>query len=192
MKTLDAALEAEQKVSDKYKDLAKDLEQQITILNCALEDKKKTSDQSNAIVDDLRDQILTLNKALEASKKSPSQSGVVAQEAQQLRKRRNTTRMSDIDSTEKMARSQYSGNASRTPSCTPSKGKPDVKKGSRSYEVEALLDHKCEKSTWFFLVRWKGFSTKHDEWVEESGLNCSKMLKEYREQNGLTAGAAMS
>lgn len=47
------------------------------------------------------------------------------------------------------------------------------------YEVEKLLNHKVQNGVRFYLVRWKGYSEKHDTWEKESNLNCPKMLYAY-------------
>lgn len=52
------------------------------------------------------------------------------------------------------------------------------------YEVDYLLDHKLvEKRA--FLVRWKGFDSSHDSWVEESDLQCPRILKKYKQSKRL-------
>lgn len=45
------------------------------------------------------------------------------------------------------------------------------------YEVERLMDDKMERS---YLVRWKGYSSKHDTWERESNLACPEILKRYK------------
>lgn len=47
------------------------------------------------------------------------------------------------------------------------------------YEVEKLLHHKMEGNERYFLVRWKGFSSKDDTWERESNLMCPTILKKY-------------
>lgn len=52
------------------------------------------------------------------------------------------------------------------------------------YEVDNLLDEKTiEKRT--FLVRWRGFDSSHDSWVEESNLQCPSILKKYKQSKRL-------
>lgn len=63
------------------------------------------------------------------------------------------------------------------------KNTPPVKKEDEKYEVEALLDHKRKNSEWHFLVRFKGFSDKHDLWLPEANLDCSEILAKYRKHN---------
>lgn len=46
------------------------------------------------------------------------------------------------------------------------------------YEVDKILKHKNGKERQF-LVRWKGFTAKHDTWERESNLMCPAKLKNY-------------
>lgn len=48
------------------------------------------------------------------------------------------------------------------------------------YEVEKLLNHTTESGVRFYLVRWKGYSMRHDTWEKESNLNCPKILSAYK------------
>lgn len=51
-------------------------------------------------------------------------------------------------------------------------------------EVDRLIAHKIiEKRT--YLVRWKGFGSKDDSWVEESNLQCPAVLKKYKQSKRL-------
>lgn len=52
------------------------------------------------------------------------------------------------------------------------------------YEVDYLLDHKLVESR-SFLVRWKGFDSSHDSWVEESDMQCPRILKKYKQSKRL-------
>lgn len=52
------------------------------------------------------------------------------------------------------------------------------------YEVEKLISHKDYKLR-KYLVRWKNFSAEHDSWVEESNLECKKLLNEYLKKKNL-------
>lgn len=53
------------------------------------------------------------------------------------------------------------------------------------YEVDQILKHRTGKSGRKFLVRWKGYGSKHDLWVNEKGLNCPKILNAYLKINKL-------
>lgn len=48
------------------------------------------------------------------------------------------------------------------------------------YEVECLLKDKMIRKNRVYLVRWKGFDSPHDSWVEESNLNCPVILEQYK------------
>lgn len=47
------------------------------------------------------------------------------------------------------------------------------------YEVDKLLNHTTENGVRFYLVRWKGYSMRHDTWEKESNLDCPKILSAY-------------
>lgn len=54
---------------------------------------------------------------------------------------------------------------------------------NEEFEVERILNHKFTRTRRTFLIRWKGYDSKEDEWIEESCLsNCSDMLNEYMEK----------
>lgn len=47
------------------------------------------------------------------------------------------------------------------------------------FEVHEILNHKFTKRQRKFLVRWKGYDSRHDTWEPETSLNCPKILKSY-------------
>lgn len=47
------------------------------------------------------------------------------------------------------------------------------------YEVAKLLDDKMIGKVRYFLVRWKGFTSKDDTWENESNLMCPSILSKY-------------
>lgn len=49
---------------------------------------------------------------------------------------------------------------------------------NESYDVERILDEKMIRTRWFF-VRWTGYDSSHDSWVDEKDLNCPRLLKKY-------------
>lgn len=51
------------------------------------------------------------------------------------------------------------------------------------YEVEKIVSHKIRYGKEMFLVRWKGFESKHDTWERKDNLNCPQLLKKYYSEN---------
>lgn len=51
------------------------------------------------------------------------------------------------------------------------------------YEVEKLINDKIKRDGRYFLVRWKGYTSKYDTWERESNLNCPGILKKYLQAN---------
>lgn len=49
----------------------------------------------------------------------------------------------------------------------------------KDYEVEKILNHKVTRRGRKFLIRWKGFGSNEDLWLEEDRLNCPSILKSY-------------
>lgn len=71
---------------------------------------------------------------------------------------------------------------------TSSMKKNDVSRSASTneYEVERLVSHKIENRDRYFLVRWKGYTRKHDTWESQNNLtNCPKILNEYLKTNNL-------
>lgn len=51
---------------------------------------------------------------------------------------------------------------------------------NNEYEVERLLDDEMDGNVRYYLVRWKGYPSKHhDTWERESNLECPEILKQY-------------
>ncbi|EEB18460.1 chromobox protein, putative [Pediculus humanus corporis] len=50
----------------------------------------------------------------------------------------------------------------------------------KEYEVEKLIDIYMKKNNERkFLVRWKGYSSKHDTWEPEKHLNCKELINAF-------------
>jgi hypothetical protein len=47
------------------------------------------------------------------------------------------------------------------------------------YEVEAILDHKGTPGRRQYKVRWKGYTSEHDQWVKADDLNAQDELDIY-------------
>lgn len=155
------------------------LEKSSALANLEAE-KKKVSDleQKNH---SLKVQIMSMKSGTEASTSFAGQED----NKPALGKRRN---IPNVDSTPKVVKSEGSTRTPRKSAQNKTPPKTSAKKAKKEgdiFEVEALVDHKFEDSTWHFLVRWKGYSPAHDLWVPEADLNCTKMLTNYRKQANL-------
>ena len=57
---------------------------------------------------------------------------------------------------------------------------PEVVEGEEEYEVEAIIDHKREKGTWWYLIKWKGYGPESNTWEPRQNItHAEKILKAY-------------
>ena len=57
---------------------------------------------------------------------------------------------------------------------------PEIINKKEEYEIEAIRKHRKQGNSIQYLVHWKGYSNKDDEWIPESGLGHAKeLLKDY-------------
>jgi len=49
------------------------------------------------------------------------------------------------------------------------------------YEVEEIVNHKVVRGKEHYLIRWKGYSMNHMQWLPLSELSCPRLLRQYRE-----------
>ena len=54
---------------------------------------------------------------------------------------------------------------------------------SNVYEVESILNHKIEDGQLHFLVKWLGWSSHCNSWVNHADLNAKELLHVYLLQN---------
>lgn len=102
----------------------------------------------------------------------------------------------DISDTQ-MIDNEYSGdeinsdNSNSTDDYKKSKGlskKRKVKgkqKAYKSYEIEAIVNHKLENKIYYFLVKWKDYSENENTWLTIDNFNEKSMLKDYIENKKL-------
>jgi len=55
----------------------------------------------------------------------------------------------------------------------------------KSYEVEAILNHRGPYNKREYLVRWKNYSSEWDEWIHQKQFNATKLLREYWKKLGI-------
>jgi hypothetical protein len=56
----------------------------------------------------------------------------------------------------------------------------DLNKNSQFYEIENIIQHKLiENNEYTFLVKWKGYDSKDNSWVNEKDLNAKELIKKY-------------
>jgi hypothetical protein len=53
-----------------------------------------------------------------------------------------------------------------------------------AWEVERIINSKVVKGITYYLVKWKGFSRKHDSWEPESCVCADELVGEYRRGKG--------
>lgn len=68
----------------------------------------------------------------------------------------------------------------------------DEGKEIKSYEVEAILNHRGTPTNREYLVRWKNYSSDWDEWINQDQFNATDTLREYWKKLGLPYKAKKS
>lgn len=53
------------------------------------------------------------------------------------------------------------------------------------YEVDSILDHKKENRQMYYLIHRKDYDSTYDSWERQSNLNCTALLKAYKNANNL-------
>ncbi|XP_075064778.1 histone-lysine N-methyltransferase SUV39H2 [Mixophyes fleayi] len=54
-----------------------------------------------------------------------------------------------------------------------------TRRNLNNYEVEYLCDHKIEKGSEYFLVKWKGWPESRNTWEPKENLKCPTLLKQF-------------
>jgi hypothetical protein len=52
--------------------------------------------------------------------------------------------------------------------------------GQQEYEVEEIIDDRSHRHKQQYLVRWLGYPTSENSWVNAKDLHSSKLLAKYR------------
>lgn len=50
------------------------------------------------------------------------------------------------------------------------------------YEVKDIVDHKVERGTTFYLIRWKGYTKDDDTWEAADTLSCPDIIEKYNKK----------
>lgn len=58
-------------------------------------------------------------------------------------------------------------------------------KAYKSYEIEAIVNHKLENNIYQFLVKWKDYPESDNSWLAIDSFNEKSMLKEYIDNNNI-------
>lgn len=61
------------------------------------------------------------------------------------------------------------------------KEKKECSREDDECEVEKILRDKIIKRKKYYLVRWKGYSSEHNSWVQKKDLLCPELLAEYEQ-----------
>ncbi|EUC58200.1 Transposon Tf2-1 polyprotein, putative, partial [Rhizoctonia solani AG-3 Rhs1AP] len=57
---------------------------------------------------------------------------------------------------------------------------PETIEGEEEYEIKAIVDHKREKGTWWYYVKWKGYGPESNTWEPKENLeHAQKILKNF-------------
>jgi hypothetical protein len=57
---------------------------------------------------------------------------------------------------------------------------PELIDGQQEYEVEKIIDDRSYRCKQQYLVRWLGYPTSENSWVDAKDLHSSELLAEYR------------
>ena len=65
---------------------------------------------------------------------------------------------------------------------------PDLIEGEPEYEVEAILSHRRRGKGYWYLIKWKGYSTGNNTWEPEQHLkpHAAALLKQYKDRHRQT------
>jgi hypothetical protein len=63
---------------------------------------------------------------------------------------------------------------------------PELIDGEEEYEVEEIINHCKYRRKKQFLVKWKGYPSSENSWVDEQDLNAPELLEEYRPSQART------
>ena len=50
------------------------------------------------------------------------------------------------------------------------------------YEVKDIVDHKVERGSNYYLIRWKGYTKDDDTWEAEDTLSCPDIIEKYKKK----------
>ena len=56
---------------------------------------------------------------------------------------------------------------------------PELVNGDEEYEVEVIIDHRIHRRKKQYLVKWVGYPSSENSWVNESDLHAPELVKEY-------------
>ena len=65
---------------------------------------------------------------------------------------------------------------------------PDLIEGEEKYEVEEIVANRTRRRIWQYLIKWKGYTSSKNSWVNAKGLHAPELLKEYHDFKGRRVG----
>lgn len=65
---------------------------------------------------------------------------------------------------------------------------PLIMNGELHQEVEEILDSKLSRNCLYYLIHWKHFGSREDEWVCTEHVNAPHLVKEFHKQHPLRPG----
>lgn len=50
---------------------------------------------------------------------------------------------------------------------------------ANEFEVEEVLDRRVNNGNVEYLLKWKGFTSRHNWWVIENDVNCPELIEKF-------------
>lgn len=97
----------------------------------------------------------------------------------------NKSLVAKINQLHRLSASNITPTIVQTPSRKSSLKTSTPTNSSRTYDVEALIEHRGRGRIREFLVRWKGFGSEDDTWEKEKNLSCPQILAKYKKKHRL-------
>ena len=54
---------------------------------------------------------------------------------------------------------------------------------NEKFKIKDIINKQITQNRTEYLVKWKGYTWKHNSWVNETDLNAAELIREYEQQN---------